>query len=86
MMKRLTCLFGAAVFALLTIGCGDADVGEECDEPGMSDECVDGAICTNEEGGAVCRVQCTEQDDCASGEACNGISGTDKKSCQPDKK
>ena len=86
MTKRLASLFvSTAASALLIVGCGHADVGEECDEPGSSDECVDGAICTNEGEGAVCRMECTKQEDCPTGEACNGVSGTDTKSCQPDK-
>ena len=49
------------------------------------DECEDGAVCTNEGEGAVCRALCKEQEDCPDDEACNGIEGTSLKSCQPDK-
>jgi hypothetical protein len=80
LMRRL--LFLLAVCALP--GCGAADVGEECDEAGETDECEDGAVCTNEGDGAVCRALCKEQEDCASGESCNGVSDTNLKSCQPD--
>jgi hypothetical protein len=65
--------------------CGASEVGEECDDAGDQDECEDGVICTNEEGGAVCRALCKEQDDCPSGQSCNGVSDTSFKSCQPDK-
>jgi hypothetical protein len=75
-----------APFGLLFfVACGDADIGEECDETGDTDECVDGAVCTNDGEGAVCRALCVEQEDCPDDEACNGISGTSLKSCQPDK-
>jgi hypothetical protein len=66
--------------------CGASEVGEECDDAGDTDECEDGAICTNEDGGgAVCRALCKEQEDCPRGESCNGVSETSFKSCQPDK-
>ncbi len=67
-------------------GCGTPELGEECDEPGDPDACEEGTLCTNEESGAVCRKLCREQEDCASDEACNGVSNTDLKSCQPDDK
>ena len=68
----------------LLVGCGASEIGEECDDAGETDECEDGAVCTNEDGGAVCRALCKEQEECPSGETCNGISGTSLKSCQPD--
>ena len=75
-----------AVVGLSIAACGASELGEECDDAGSSDDCVDGAICTNEEdGSAVCRALCSEQEDCKSGEACNGVSGSNQKSCQPDK-
>jgi hypothetical protein len=76
-----------AVVAALLIGCGgEGEIGDECDESGQTeDECVDGAICTNESDDAnTCRKLCTEQEDCDAGENCNGISGSNLKSCQPD--
>jgi hypothetical protein len=74
--------------ALFIAGCGKSDVGEECDESGATDECVDGAICTNQSDGddPVCRTLCVDQEDCPKGQACNGVSGTNQKSCQPDVK
>jgi len=65
--------------------CGDAEIGEECDDVGSTDECEDGAICTNEETGSVCRALCTDDTQCPETQACNGISGTNVKSCQPKK-
>ena len=67
------------------LGCGASDVGEECDGVGSSDDCEDGAICTNEGTGAVCRWLCKETVDCPAGHSCNGVAGTNLKSCQPDK-
>jgi hypothetical protein len=76
----------AAVLALLAAGCGGAEIGEDCDTAGSADECVDGAICTNESsgGGAVCRETCDAHEDCPDGHSCNGVSGSSQKSCQPD--
>jgi hypothetical protein len=73
----------SSVALLLVTACGDPDIGEECDDAGSSTECEDGAICTNENGKAICRAGCVEQEDCPAGYACNGVSGTNLKSCQP---
>jgi hypothetical protein len=73
-----------AMVLALVVGCGSAEIGEECEDIGESDECVDGAICTNETSGGVCRATCTETVSCPSGHTCNGVSGTNVKSCQPD--
>jgi hypothetical protein len=78
---RLGWVLAVCLFAL---GCSKPDVGEDCDEAGNADECADGALCTNEDDGAVCRTLCVEQEDCPAGHACNGVSGTNLKSCQPD--
>ena len=70
---------------LLTAACGGADIGESCDEPGSTDECVDDAVCTNEDGDrSACRALCQEHEDCPDGHSCNGISNSSRKSCQPD--
>ena len=71
-------------FVLVLAGCGGAEVGESCDDVGSTDECVDKAICTNEGDGAVCRALCEEKADCPQNHGCNGISGSNRKSCQPD--
>jgi hypothetical protein len=73
----------AAAALLLVTACGDPEVGEECDDAGSSTECEDGAICTNEAGKAICRAHCVEQEECPPGFSCNGVSGTNVKSCQP---
>jgi hypothetical protein len=71
---------------LLPLGCGPNEVGEECDEVGDTDDCEDGAICTNvgdsnEEG--ICYWICEDHPQCAATQQCNGVSGTNLKSCQP---
>jgi hypothetical protein len=68
---------------VLTTACGDPEIGEECDDVGSSTECEHGAICTQESGQAICRASCVEQEDCPPAYACNGVSGTNLKSCQP---
>ena len=76
-LVALACVLGCA--------CGGAEIGESCDEPGSTDECVDDAVCTNEESDASrCRELCEEHEDCPEAHSCNGISGSDLKSCQPD--
>ena len=73
------------LLAMAGAACGDADIGEECDDVGDTNECENNAICTNEGGRGVCRLICTETAQCPSAHACNGVSGTNLKSCQPDK-
>ena len=77
--------FLAPLAFVFAVACDDGDIGEECGEPGEMDECVDGAICTNEGEGAFCRALCKEQEDCPDDESCNGVSDTKLKSCQPEK-
>lgn len=72
------------VFVVFASACGDPEVGEECDDVGSSTECEDGAVCTNEGGGAICRARCADQENCPPGFSCNGVEGTNVKSCQPD--
>jgi hypothetical protein len=80
-MKKLHWIWAALFIAACG---GGADVGEECDTPGDADECVDGAICTNSNVGSTCLPICTDEAQCAANENCNGISGSNVKSCQVD--
>lgn len=83
--SRIARLLGLAALALALVALGcSADVGASCDTPGSLDECVDGAVCTNESGGAnTCRLLCADDADCPVGHNCNGLTGTQIKSCQP---
>ena len=79
-------IFSALAIALLMFACAsEGDVGDTCGTAGKTtDQCVAGAICTNGTGASnSCRKICTEQKDCATNEACNGVSGSSTKSCQP---
>lgn len=82
-MKRGIQIAGLCLSLFSLTACGTADVGEECDGAGSTDDCVDGAICTNENDKNVCRVICVDDTNCAGTEACNGVTGTPVKSCQP---
>ena len=70
---------------VVSVGCGRAEIGEECDGVGSTDDCDEGAICTNEEGRGICRQLCTETVQCPAAHTCNGIAGTNLKSCQPER-
>ena len=66
-------------------GCGgSAALGEDCEDAGAtSDECDEGGICGDDGSGALkCLVICTEQTDCAGGEDCNGVEGSNVKGCR----
>lgn len=86
-MPRLRRAALAGVFALASVflvtACGDPEIGEECDDPGSSIECEHGAVCTTQHGQSICRARCVEQEDCPPAYACNGVTGTNLKSCQP---
>ena len=85
-MRRWMTAVAIVALGVCAIGCGESDVGEECDESGSTQECVADAVCTGEGGSAYCRLICTSQDDCPDGFNCNGIEGTSSselKSCQP---
>ncbi len=73
----------ALLLAIAACG-GDAGLGEQCDKVGNKDECVDGAVCTNDPNKhLVCRAICTEDGDCPDGYTCDSVSGTGLDSCQP---
>ncbi len=66
--------------------CGPAEIGEECESTGSTDECVEGAICDTEDDAAVCLELCEEDVDCGSGYQCTGVSGGNRKACHEKKK
>lgn len=84
MARTASWLIGAFLLACAT-ACGGAELGESCDDQGSTDECVDDAVCTNEDEGAACRALCDAHEDCPAGHDCNGVSNTSLKSCQPEK-
>ncbi len=84
MHRRLIVRLTLVAALSLAAGCASAEIGDECGTSGATDECVDGAICTQiSSGDPVCRKSCTEDADCGTDEACNGVSGANTKSCQP---
>lgn len=84
-IRRAVLSGGLALAFVLAVGCGAAEIGEQCDTPNSTDECVDGAVCTNEADGINrCRKLCDSTADCPPATTCNGISGGSNKSCQPD--
>jgi hypothetical protein len=86
-MIRVLAFFSvAAVLSLAAVACGGSGaIGEACDTPGATDdECEAGAICDETESGdVVCLAVCEEQEDCASDESCNGVTGSSTKACHP---
>ena len=82
-MKRILLTFAAA-FAFVIACSGESKLGEECDEPGKTEDvCESGSVCGKQTGGAViCLKQCADDTGCASTEACNGVEGTNIKACR----
>ena len=74
------------VLLILSFACGSAsEIGESCETAGSQDECVKNAICTNDSGDVLaCQQSCEEKEECPAGYNCNGISGSNLKSCQLD--
>lgn len=81
-MRYFSILFPVALLALTS--CGSPKIGESCKTAGDSAACESGAMCTNNSGGGnTCFKVCTADSECATTEQCNGVSGTNIKSCQP---
>lgn len=94
--SRLSCSLALLAFLGL-VGCGGAGaVGESCERPGSTEDCVDDAICATdaspsegEPGDAVwetntCRAICVDESDCGAGEDCRGVPGAfATRACQP---
>jgi hypothetical protein len=69
-------------WAVVAVGCGASEVGEECTEPGNPDECVEEAVCVRDDHGDVtCRriarlgETCSNQGDQAECETSNLVCG-----------
>jgi len=80
---RLIIISATMIMFCFSIGCGAAEIGEACDTSGSVDECVEGAICCAEAGQQSCYKICTDQTECSATESCNGVAGSNIKSCQP---
>jgi hypothetical protein len=85
----------ALMFSTVLLGACAAErvaLGEPCEAPGETTECVDGGVCTNLSGSDAettgdenqCLALCDDDDDCADDEGCRGISNGNLKSCQAD--
>jgi len=84
-MKRLAMAMLLASAALLGAACGGAEIGEACETPGETDECVDGAVCIQAVSGQdpTCFKVCASDADCnPNTEACNGVEGSNLKACR----
>jgi hypothetical protein len=71
--------------ALLQAACGDSEIGEACETPGETDECVDGAVCIQAVSGQdpTCFKICDSDTDCnTTTESCNGVQGSNLKACR----
>src|SRR5690242_6449035 len=77
----------AGALALGLVGlfaCGAATIGDPCEMPGSTEECVEDAVCdTLKDGEVLCLLICQEQADCPSDFDCNGVSGSSLKACHP---
>jgi hypothetical protein len=63
-MQRFALFLGMLMFGPL--GCGPGELGDECGEERLADECVDGALCVQDQrGDFTCRAEA------AIGEACS---------------
>lgn len=85
MMKKLVVGLFLASLTVVSLACGGADIGEACETEGNADECADGAICgkrADTDTSPICLKICTSDSDCASGENCNGLTGSSTKACR----
>ncbi|UJR80612.1 hypothetical protein [Sandaracinus amylolyticus] len=90
----LPCSLVIAAFLALA-GCGAGAVGEACERPGSTDDCVDDAICAtdpSDTGDAAdpvwdsytCRALCVDESDCPADQECRGVTGAfATRACQP---
>lgn len=76
-------LFSAAA----AVACGGhpgGTVGDWCDDRGSSRECYRDEVCDDiEDGSRYCLLICNDHHDCAGGEHCHGVAGTNLKACHP---
>ena len=54
-----------------------------CTNAGTDKACGAGTVCSPSGERMLCALICKEQDDCRDGYECNGVPGTELKSCRP---
>ncbi|MFL5318519.1 MAG: hypothetical protein ACJ790_02610 [Myxococcaceae bacterium] len=54
-----------------------------CSVEGSGTECPGGSVCSSQGGGLLCALVCQGQNDCRAEYECNGVSGSDQKTCRP---
>jgi hypothetical protein len=86
MRKMILWTLVTAVLALAPACGGGAEIGEACEEAGITDgECTDGAICgkaTDSNETLTCLKICSAAAECAGTEDCNGVEGSNIKACR----
>ena len=53
-----------------------------CTLPGTQDDCPVNSLCTAFAGGSFCARICQNQSECRTGYTCNGVTGSNVKTCQ----
>jgi hypothetical protein len=85
-MQKAWFFLGSLVFVGIIAACGNADLGESCDDEGkVSGQCTDSLVCGRKEdtgGDLVCLKQCSSQADCSANEACLGVGNSSLKGCR----
>ena len=85
-MRRAILLAFFGFITTIAACSGRADVYEACPVSGQIDACVDGAICAKAVNGAlICQFMCNDSKNCPQGTDCQGVAGTNLKSCRPTK-
>ncbi len=91
-MRRLVITLGA-LFVL--VACGPGEIGDECQGGAATNDCVDGAFCTQmpdeslepvdrpNSGIYVCRAVCDSNSQCEDGFVCLRAEGSMVSTCQP---
>lgn len=54
-----------------------------CSTPGSENECPGGTLCSTHNNQQLCAPVCQTKAECRADYECNGVTGTDKKTCRP---
>lgn len=54
-----------------------------CSVEGSTTECPGGTVCSNHSNILLCAPTCQTKEDCRADYECNGLSGSEEKSCRP---